>query len=347
MVKITVIGAGNSGLAMACHLSIEGYKVTLWNRTKKNIKKIKNTNKIKISGIYNEEVNIYKVTSDLEEAIDESEVIMITTPANSHNYLAKEIGKVIKSGKIIILNPGRTFGVICFKKEFNKVNKNIDIIVAETQTIIYTARKLSPNHVNLICFKSNVLLASDVPSKYYFFKLPECYTKYIKLVDSLIETSIGNVGMVLHTAPMLLNAGWIENEKFTFNYYFDGITPSIGALLEKIDQERVEVSRKLGHPVDSTKKWIENVYNVQGINLYESLQNNTVYQTILAPTTLNHRYILEDITCGLVPLEFLGKELNVDVKNISLIINLAESLMDIDFRLMGRKISLSDFKKFI
>jgi len=31
--KITVIGAGNSGLAMAAHLAMEGYSVRLWNRS--------------------------------------------------------------------------------------------------------------------------------------------------------------------------------------------------------------------------------------------------------------------------------------------------------------------------
>lgn len=332
---------------MACHLTIEGHRVTLWNRTEKNIEVIKKTKKVKISGIYNENVSLYKVTSNLKEAIETSEVIMITTPADSHAFLAQEIGKVIESKKIIILNPGRTFGAIYFKEEFRRVNSFVDIIVAETQTIIYTARKLAANHVNLICFKQNVLFYSDAALDDYYSELPKCYTNYIKIVNSLIETSIGNVGMVLHIAPMLLNTGWVENENIDFKYYLEGITPTIGGFLEKIDRERIEVSKALGYQVVSTQEWIESVYNVYGANLYESLQKNQSYQNIYAPNSLKHRYLIEEIPCGLVPIESLGHELGVNVENITLLINLAESILNKDFRLTGRKISLAVLKKFM
>lgn len=43
--KITVIGAGNSGLTMAADLALAGHEIILWNRTEDNIKKIKQTKK--------------------------------------------------------------------------------------------------------------------------------------------------------------------------------------------------------------------------------------------------------------------------------------------------------------
>ena len=36
--NITVIGAGNSGLAMAAHLSLNYNCVTLWNRSRETIR---------------------------------------------------------------------------------------------------------------------------------------------------------------------------------------------------------------------------------------------------------------------------------------------------------------------
>jgi len=44
--NVTVLGAGNSGLAMAAHLSLYGNKVRLWNRSKENIAKIMETGTI-------------------------------------------------------------------------------------------------------------------------------------------------------------------------------------------------------------------------------------------------------------------------------------------------------------
>ncbi len=33
MTRVSIIGAGNSGLTMAAHLSLEGNEVYLWNRS--------------------------------------------------------------------------------------------------------------------------------------------------------------------------------------------------------------------------------------------------------------------------------------------------------------------------
>ncbi len=40
-INYTVIGAGHGGKAMAAHLALMGYPVTLYNRTPENIKTIK------------------------------------------------------------------------------------------------------------------------------------------------------------------------------------------------------------------------------------------------------------------------------------------------------------------
>ena len=56
--------------------------------------------------------------------------------------------------------------------------------------------------------------------------------------------------MVLHCAPLLLNAGWTESDRNIYKYYYDGITPSVGKLIEQIDLERVSVSVSLGHKLN-------------------------------------------------------------------------------------------------
>jgi len=145
------------------------------------------------------------------------------------------------------------------------------------------------------------------------------------------------VGMILHCAPLLLNAGWTESSIHDFNYYYDAITPTIGKFIENIDAERVNVSEALGHKVESTKEWLIRTYHVMGSNLYECIQNNDAYKTISAPKTLNHRYIYEDIPCGLVPLESVGLRLGLKMEYTSLIIDLASKMLNCNFREIGRK----------
>lgn len=339
--NVTIIGAGNSGLAMAAHMSLHGNQVVLWNRSKSNISQLMKTCNVKCSGLIKGAVKISSVTDNIEEALHSPDLIMITTPADSHKYLAMEFALHLKKNAIIILNPGRTFGVYEFLDVYRKNEGIFELLIAETQTIIYTCRKTGADSVNIIAFKTNVLISSTSQrkTKIIFNFLPSCIKAFFKPAHSIVETSIGNVGMVLHCAPMLLNSGWVECNNNSFKYYYDGITPSIGNLLEKIDQERVLVSSALGVPVETTAEWLRRTYEVEGEDIYTCIQNNNAYKTIEAASSLHHRYVFEDIPCGLVPLESIGKKYGLPMKYTSMVIDLAESLLNTDFRETGRDIS--------
>lgn len=341
--RITVIGAGNSGFAMAAHLSANGHQVRLWNRSESTIKTLKETHTIKCYGEIQGKYAIEVVTTDLKEALDGTEMIFITTPANSHRELAKNIARYLDREVIIVLNPGRTFGALEFLQVFSRYNKLITPIIAETQTIIYTCRKVADDAVNILALKSEVLLSTfdTRENKKIIKQLPACLQPFLKPARSMIETSVGNVGMILHCAPLLLNVGWTENKNYTYNYYLDGISPTIASFLEKIDEERVQVSERLGLKVESTKDWLKRTYRLEGDTLFECIQKNEAYQNILAPNTMEHRYIFEDIPFGLVPLEYIGRKLGLPMKHTRLIIDLASTLFDMNFRKIGRRVNIT------
>lgn len=337
--KVTIIGAGNSGLAMSAHLSQAGHEITLWNRTRQNIEKLMETKTIHAKGVVVGAIEIEQVTDDLALALAKPDLILITTPANSHKGLAKNIALHLKHEPIIVLNPGRTFGALEFDRIFKQYNQEVKPMIAETQTIIYTCRKIGEDAVDVISLKSDVLIsgfdASD--NEAIIASLPEVLHQYFIPAESMIETSLGNVGMILHCAPLLLNTGWTESQKVNYKYYYDGITPTIGRFIEKIDQERIAVSKALGLEVESTKEWLERTYELEkGASLYESIHSNHSYLTIDAPKSMEHRYIFEDVPCGLVPLEAIGRSLGLKMSTTSLIIDLASTLVEQDFRATGR-----------
>lgn len=344
---MTVIGAGNSGLTMAAHLALDGYTVNLWNRTEATISKIIKTKAIYVSGKIEGRARLNLATTSIEEAVENADFIFITLPANTHGEIASRISDYIKPGAIVLLSPGRTFGAIEFLNRLKDENcKNIPLI-AETQTIIYTCRKFAENSVKLLDFKkSNLLVAINCESSEDFIEmLPEVIRKFHIPAKSMIETSIGNVGMILHCAPILLNTGWIENKKYKFLYYYSGITPSIAGFLEKLDTERTEVANKLGFQIPSITQWLNFSYGVGGKNLFDALQQVESYKTIDAPLSLDHRYIYEDINTGLVPLEAVGKHLGMDMKLTSLVIDLACEIVNVNFRETGRnaeKLKIND-----
>lgn len=337
---ILVCGAGHQGITMASHLALNGLSVNLWNRTEKNIAQIIATRKVHCKGVVDGTAELNCVSSKMEEVI--TNVVMITTPSIAHKDIAKEIAPFVNRDMVIVLNPGRTFGALEFKNSLLECGVKELPHIAETQTIIYTCRKEQVDCSVIYALKDDVKIASikNDDIDYILERIPECIRGHFVPVESHYLTSLSNVGMVLHCAPVLMNIGWIETEKVDFKYYYDGISPSVARFLEKIDAERINIANALGYSIESTSDWLRRTYNVSGDNLYECIHNNRSYDEIDAPPTINCRYILEDIPCGLVPIEDIGRKLNIPTPTISLVIDLASSVFDVDFRLNGRKFSI-------
>ncbi len=340
--KISIIGAGNSGLTMAAFFAKYNHKVKLWNRTFKNIEQLKKEKFITITGAIEGKFQISQISEKIEKALKNVDWIFITTPANSHKSIILEMSDYLMPNSIIVLSPGRTFGIIEAEKVLKLKNKKN--LLAESQTIIFTCRKTDYNKVNLIELKENVLLSAKNTelTDIIFNKLPDCMKKYYKPAKNYLQTSLGNVGMILHCLPLLLNVGWVETKRTKFKYYYEGITPSIAGLLEKLDNERLLVAKKLNLKVDSLIDWFKRSYLVDCDNIYECIRNTTAYNNIDAPKTINHRYLLEDVATGLVPLEYLAKQLGLKLKTTNLIIDLASEILNFDFREKGRKIDIQD-----
>lgn len=343
---VFVCGAGHQGLSMSAHLALNGLTVNLWNRTPGNIQEVIDTGIIHCSGAVNGDTKISKASSNIADVV--ADFVMVTTPSSAHKDVARELAPYVHKDMVIILNPGRTFGAIDFAEELKKCGVEELPQIAETQTIVYTCRKSGKNSTSILALKNDVEIAaiqgSDI--NYIMSLMPDCLKPFFKVVDSVGLTSLSNVGMVLHCSPVMMNIGWIESEKVDFKYYYDGISKSVAHFLEKIDQERMAVAKAEGFEIESVKDWLIRTYGVTGNTLYECIRNNEAYREIDAPPTINTRYIFEDVPNGLVPVEAMGMEYSIPTPNITTIINLASSVMDQDYRQIGRRFTSQQLKQY-
>jgi len=120
--------------------------------------------------------------------------------------------------------------------------------------------------------------------------------------------------------------------------------PSIAALIEKLDGERLAVGAAMGVTLPSVVAWLESSYGATGRNLYEAIKNTENYRGITAPQLggvddkLKLRYVVEDVPSGLVPVSELGRKFGVNTPAIDAMINLATILYETDFRASGRNL---------
>ncbi len=337
--RIAVLGAGNGGQALAAYLSMKGFSVSLYNRSKKRISNIIKTRTIRLEGEVQGAFEVDFATTDISEAIKGRQLIMVVVPAFAHIDIAKKVAPHLEDGQVIVLNPGRTGGAIEFHNILREYGADKDITVAEAQTFMFASRLTNPGVVRIFKIK-NAVPVSALPAKKNSV-LEDTLLKAMpefEIVSNVIYTSFNNIGAVFHPAVLLLNAARIESSAGKFEFYLEGITPSVARVLEKIDSERCMVMEALGEEPMTAKDWLNYAYDVQGENLYEAIHNNPGYQGIMAPPSIANRYILEDVPMSLVPISSFGKMLGIETPTIDSIVQIASVMMNKDFWIRGRTV---------
>lgn len=337
-----VIGAGHGGKAMAAHLALMGLRVTLYNRTFDHVAALKARGGIDLEsaeGGPHGFARLAVVTSDLGEALQSAQMIMVVVPSSAHADVAKNAAPFLKDGQIIVLHPGRTCGALEFAKALRDNSCAADVTIAEAETFIYASRSDGPAQARIFRIKEAVPLAA-LPAIRTQDVLDAIHPAYPQFIDgvNVLHTGLNNMGAIFHPALTLLNAGWIEATHGDYQFYIDGVTPSVARVLEVLDRERVTVASSLGLRARTAMEWLQMAYNTTGEDLHEAIHNQPGYYGINAPSTLNHRYIFEDVPMSLVPIASLGQRFGVSVHGMDSIIRLACIVHRTDYWRRGRTI---------
>ena len=339
MPTFCVLGAGHGGMAMAGHLAITGCKVNMFNRTSARIEAVGARGGISVEGEVSGFAPINRVSTDPAEAMDNCDVLMVVVPATAHRNIAQMIAPHIKDGQILVLNPGRTGGALEVAKIIREKNPHAHPYIAEAQTLLYAARATNPGQVHIFGIKNTVPLAT-LPTYDIIDILPVIQKALPQFVpgDNVLKTSLDNIGAVFHPAITILNAGRIEDTHGDFEYYVEGVTPAVAAVLEAIDKERVAVAAALGVRAHTAREWLYLAYDAAGKTLYDAMKANVGYRGIKAPATVDHRYISEDVPASLVPIASIGEMLGVPTPTIRSMIRMASVMHGVDYWTEGRTV---------
>lgn len=345
--QFTVIGAGHGGKAMAAHLGLMGFSTRLFNRSMEHIAAIRELGGIDLAGLDGEKREFGRlalVTDNMEEALEGSDMIMVVVPSSAHAELAKHMAPYLKDGQIIVLHPGRTCGAIEVAKVLRDNNCGADVTVSEAETFIYASRSDGPAQARIFRMKEAVPIAA-LPATRNREVLDLIHEAYPQFIDggNVLQTGLNNMGSIFHPALTLLNAGWIETTHGDYQFYIDGVSPSVARVLEVLDRERVTVGSALGLKTRNAMDWLKLAYDTTGADLYEAIHNQEGYYGIKAPPTLNHRYIFEDVPCSLVPIASLGDRYGVDVRAMDSVVTLANIVHRTDYWRRGRTVDKLGF----
>lgn len=336
--KITIIGAGNGGKAMAADMGIAGHDVTLFEfpQFKENLKAIKEKGGINLSGVgRNGFAKLQMITTDIEEALNETELIVIVVSAFGHKAAAKACAPYLKNGQIVVLNPGSTLGSLEFLQILKEEKVSADIKIADVHTLTYATRGAGADVRILLEVKKLWLAAfpaTDTPEVLDKFK--QLYPR-TEAATNVLDVGLNNGNPIAHPGPALLNAGRVEYAKGEFFHYKEGITPHVAHVIESLDNERQDLCRKMGYPVISTpERMLMMGYGTTKSSLYEAYNTSPVFcgdYPIKGPYSVMDRYFVEDTMYGLVTWSSLGRSIGVPTPTMDAVIHLISALHQQDY----------------
>lgn len=334
---VAILGAGHGGCAAAADLTKRGFEVRLHARNEARLAPLRERGGIEARGVQDGFVPLPLMTTDLAEAIRGADLIMLVVPSVAHSYYASALAPLLDGGQPILLNPGHTGGGLHFLHDLRQAGYSGPLKLCETVSLTYITRMEEPGTVGIYSYIKQLGFAA-LPARHTeeLYALVKPVYPEIRMTANVLETGLTNMNAVFHPPGMIMNAGWIEHTNGDFLFYREGITQSIGRVTAAVDDERMKIAQALGV---ATVPFLQSFYD-HGATTAEALASGDIARacresepnfTIRAPSSLDDRYVHEDVGTGLVPMAALGRLTGVATPTMDALIHLAGLSLGIDY----------------
>jgi opine dehydrogenase len=297
--KIAILGGGNGSYAAVADMIEAGHDVKWWRRSMQSFAGIDQQNSLTIID-YQGTRQVHPARTDqIGEAIRGAELILVPTPADAHESIARQLSPHLVDGQVIYLPPG-TFGSYLMMKRIREQGSKANFMIAETGTLPWLARKQNQHSVH-ITTRASRLPTGVLPAKYTDRALAIISLAFVDAIEKCEDALSGalmNAGPIIHPPLILMNAGPIEHFD-AWDIHNEGTQPSIRNVHTALDCERIAIREALGYgaphfPLSDhyeTKNW-----------MYGNLAHDKLVDSGDWHEQLNlreHRYMSEDTGLGL------------------------------------------------
>ena len=337
--RVAIVGAGNGGIASAFDFAQHDHEVSLYATPEfgTNVVAVDQAGGITASGDLTGFAPVRYAGHDIEAAVDGAELVVVVTPTYGTEPLARELAPHLSEQTAVLVCPGSCAGAIAFKRAAGLELEDERIVVGETSTLPYAVRVTEPGVINVF-----LKLTTDV----YLAAVPRSGTDRllglvadvwpaVEKAESVFQTTLQNGNPVIHPAVTLLNAALLERTHGDFLFYEEGVTDSVGRVIETVDRERLAIARALGVSILSEPEIGVRQGYMREHNYSTAYSTAPGFLGIKAQSELDHRYLTEDVGYSLVFLSDLATRLEVPTPVIDSLITLASVVLARDFRAEG------------
>ena len=325
-----MLGGGHGAMATAGDLAVRGFQVTLALRHRERFAELFETGRLKLSGAVEAVAELAAVTDDHAAAVRGAELVLIPLPATAQQAMAERIAGAVREGQLVVLAPGNLGSQVmrrCLP----------GALFAETATLPFGARQRGQAEVGV------ALIARHNPTGVFpssaagsaISLLRQAYPA-VEAVEDVLSAALLNSNGSLHAPLVVLNAAPIERLG-AYDVHVEGTTFGVKQVIAALDEERIALRDALGY---RSAHWpLMDYYRdadwFYGPGAFSRVQRDSVWREQI---DFEHRYVAEDVGCGLVLWSSLGRALGVATPLTDAFIRIASALSGVDWYAKGRSL---------
>lgn len=356
MKKVTIIGSGNAGLTAAYHFTKQGAEVCLYgakgfDQTLTDIEKrggieaLAELNGVSLS--YAGFEKIAKVTRDLKEAVEFSDMLILPVPSFAQEPLFTEMLPHLKDGQIVMLMPGNYGSLVLNRIKNEKGYNDLDITFVDAISIPWATRIAGEAELAILGMKEFLPVAALPASrtKATIERLQPVFPLPLEALQNVISVGLENINYGGHPLLTTLNMGLLENFDGNFNYYKDCCSVATARAAAKMEEERQAIGKALGLNIRTELEMMNALYAMDCKDVYEVNRTSETHGKLnSAPNSSTHRYITEDAAYLLVPCYEFGQLLGTDTTIITSCLHIDNAYNNANYFESGRTLEKMGLK---
>ena len=348
MSRITVLGGGAGGHAVAAECAWAGHEVTLVEAPEfaASISGVRETRIVEVLGRGPEPVpaKLVGVTTDVASGVTGADIVFVIVPCFGHEPMAQACAPHLADGQTVVFF-GEGSGALVLRKVLRDRGIRANVLIGETNTLPYLARMRGPGRVHVIWKKGGTLLAAypGVRTAELLAKLRPIWP-YMSAATNVLETTLINFNAIDHVPTMICNAGFLETRITPCLLWGEGASPGVARAIEAVDAEILATRGALGF-VDRTPYrdflFAQGFLDARQPTTHEAIHKSTLAVSTFpcGPQALQSRYLTEDVPYAHVLIADIGDVAGVDTPVIDGLIALASVMNGDDYRARGRTLA--------
>ena len=297
--RVAILGAGAIAYGNAALLCRDGHDVTLWSPSGRRTASLAAGAPLVASGAVTGEFHP-RIAVSCAEALAQVDAVVIAVPGYGHRAVLDAAAPHLRDDQIVVFSSHLSLAALYLEGLLRR--RGVSTPIAALGTTVTTGRQTAPDAVTVGTVR-NRLDVAVLPASAAERGIAVCRALFgdrFTLKLSLLAIALSNLNPQNHLAIALCNLTRMElGEAWGQNRH---ITPAVARLMEALDAERMAIAQAFGVAVRTIHDHFHLSYGIpigplsdMAHELAQRLKDTS------GPTTLDTRYVTEDVPFGLMP----------------------------------------------